>query len=1100
MSNSKSTDWKTGAQAGGWGVLLVAGAVATWLGIIATRPPLVSPRPPGDEQLLTTATSPQTVPARLWQDPLKAVYGWSDTKKGAGGLPFKKVQEAIGSTDPNDMPTLLLPVFMSSQPYAEIAENRLRTRYAVLAALGAAGYVPMDRQHLGFFAFDGPSGRPVEPNLPQAGCALSIRIFSRVVLSFCTRSGENKDAGSEQGPLLVPFEWYKRAPGRVLVLWLDEDRLGPKPLARLGELVDRLRPQNSIIHVAGLGPTNSNVLLDMQQELRGPNAGTWWPENARLYSPWATISRDRIRAQLGVEPNLPGWLVRTIPGDRATCDRLAHELGLRDVLPGGRNGNHIVLVSEWDTLYGQSLPDTFVASVHDELAARDPNAPGITASLIRYLSLLWREPNEPNEPIEPNVPNVPNVPEIIASFVHRRSYLRGIDGRLPGETPTEDTGKSTGAKTPPGMAGEPSPEGRAQSDYLRRLEQDLHDCDAVWRAAGGRLRAIGVLGSDVYDKLLILRALRTSFPGVTFFTTDLDARMLHPSELAWTRNLIVASPFGLQLRNHLQRAIAPFRDSYQTSVFFATLQALGCADRREGQRQRDPNDASAVPPRIFELGRSGAYDLDIWSDAYPHPPSLRVSAWLTGVHWRALTGAAVLLALLLISLWPSYQGFARDLLQFRWNAWRIVLLVVLPVAVLVRWAVWAHNQPDEEPLLLLSGISAWPTELLRLCVCLLSAACSVLLVRHTGVSARRLTCEYFDSVPPRDRPPRGPASLSARLRSAWRFAGPCAAWRLLVRVLVRGLSFAPPRRSASLSARLRLAWRFAGPCAAWRLLVRVPVRWLPFAPPRVVSRKVEVLWQELIQRRTPSRRWARVLTGVVMLAAAFVFTFFCFGTPLRPIRGVMSMRVDLVCLVAAILAMLILLILVADVSRLCDWFIRHLFRPGRPRKWRPTKLAEVAQQHGLRPEEMNEWLSIRLVADYTSSVDQFIYGPFTALFIMMISRHAFLDAWDWPIALVAVLAAIFLVTAYTAVVLRWSAKGARSRIVKNLRETADDVALGSAPDEKHAARLRQLADEIEREQRGAFSQLQMNPVLRAALIPSGGMGVLAVIDHFAKLA
>ncbi len=37
-------------------------------------------------------------------------------------------------------------------------------------------------------------------------------------------------------------------------------------------------------------------------------------------------------------------------------------------------------------------------------------------------------------------------------------------------------------------------------------------------------RAIGILGSDVYDKLLILRALRPRFPDVVFFTNNLDAQ------------------------------------------------------------------------------------------------------------------------------------------------------------------------------------------------------------------------------------------------------------------------------------------------------------------------------------------------------------------------------------------------------------------------------------------------------------------------------------------------------------------------------------------------------------------------------------------------
>ena len=38
-----------------------------------------------------------------------------------------------------------------------------------------------------------------------------------------------------------------------------------------------------------------------------------------------------------------------------------------------------------------------------------------------------------------------------------------------------------------------------------------------------------MLGSDVYDKLLILQALRPAFPRAVFFTTDLNARLAYPA-------------------------------------------------------------------------------------------------------------------------------------------------------------------------------------------------------------------------------------------------------------------------------------------------------------------------------------------------------------------------------------------------------------------------------------------------------------------------------------------------------------------------------------------------------------------------------------------
>ena len=63
------------------------------------------------------------------------------------------------------------------------------------------------------------------------------------------------------------------------------------------------------------------------------------------------------------------------------------------------------------------------------------------------------------------------------------------------------------------------------------------------------VRAVGILGSDVYDKLLVLQALRPTFPNALFFTTDADTRFLHPAEFEWARGLVMLSGYGLETRS-----------------------------------------------------------------------------------------------------------------------------------------------------------------------------------------------------------------------------------------------------------------------------------------------------------------------------------------------------------------------------------------------------------------------------------------------------------------------------------------------------------------------------------------------------------------------
>jgi hypothetical protein len=122
-----------------------------------------------------------------------------------------------------------------------------------------------------------------------------------------------------------------------------------------------------------------------------------------------------------------------------------------------------------------------------------------------------------------------------------------------------------------------------------------------------RIKAIGILGSDIYDKLLVLQAVYELFPQAIFFTTDMDARFLHPDELPWTRNLVIASSFGLRLHPALQKNTPPFRDSYQTSLFFATRLAM-----TRGKEDPDLSDCLSAclrEPMIYEVGRTDAFRL-----------------------------------------------------------------------------------------------------------------------------------------------------------------------------------------------------------------------------------------------------------------------------------------------------------------------------------------------------------------------------------------------------------------------------------------------------------------------------------------------------------
>ena len=283
-----------------------------------------------------------------------------------------------------------------------------------------------------------------------------------------------------------------------------------------------------------------------------------------------------------------------------------------------------------------------------------------------------------------------------------------------------------------------APKAEASSTTFSRLAASLKQEEA---RNGEEFKAIGILGSDIYDKLLLLQALRQQFPAAVFFTTDLNARLAWPGQWQWTRNVIIASHYGLELHPQLQSPIPAFRDGYQTSLFYTALWALdhfvpagteksGCPDCFRPRAVAIPSSTYFSPdagPRLFEVGRSGAFDISV--DKHP-PPSNAVSVhaprpdmerwerWssLAGdPKWiAACAGAATLLVLAAILLSSSATQAIIRLAANRFFWMGLAAAVVISYGLLEWMRKTLPNDAAAEPLVLTEGISAWPTALIRL--------------------------------------------------------------------------------------------------------------------------------------------------------------------------------------------------------------------------------------------------------------------------------------------------------------------------------------------------------------------------------------------------
>ena len=157
------------------------------------------------------------------------------------------------------------------------------------------------------------------------------------------------------------------------------------------------------------------------------------------------------------------------------------------------------------------------------------------------------------------------------------------------------------------------PESRDQRDNVRRLVEQIK-LEADGGGTKAQVRAIGVIGTDVNDKLLLVQALRASFSDRVLFTTDIDARLLHPEAVRYTRNLIVASSLPLALDDEildqkLRARVAPFRDMYQTATFLGARYAS--ADDKQASLLHPAIEKRLEKPILYEIGRDSEVELGI---------------------------------------------------------------------------------------------------------------------------------------------------------------------------------------------------------------------------------------------------------------------------------------------------------------------------------------------------------------------------------------------------------------------------------------------------------------------------------------------------------
>ena len=592
--------------------------------------------------------------ARLWEDPLEDLPTFQVGASLPSATPTPMPNAAAAqSPSPTPTPTpapgplasdsvtyTFLWNIVDARPLPETTERRLRTRYALVSAILAEGYLPLRESILS------PLFEAGSENLPAK---------ERKLIGRFETFRKAKSAGQWQ---YVAVIWTPKKSTK-LPIDLDELNLIQDAICKKDiEEVEKRAPNVSQQEFWFLHQGNSEDLSKFSADAQSPSP----PANISFLR--ATVPLERL-----AKPPPEGWaLLQKITTDDFLVQSLVDELSLRiPALNDPCQKPRIVVFTESDTTYSRAI----TAELADQLKVKNKNV-----ALETY------------------------------------SYLRALDGR-PDEPQLPEAGDSSKSEEATSLlqrrAISETSFGTSQFDYLRRTALDLKERNRSRR----NVVAVGILGSDIYDKMLVLQAVRPALPSAIFFTTDLDALYLERAMEPFTRGLVVASADDLDVNESSKGAndqwkLPLMRDSYQTVLVKHIRNILEDAVKQP---------ASA---RIFEIAAGKRVDLS---------GTGKISGglwWLAQGWFNPLIFLPALLNAFLI-LWavttrdPKRPGSMKK--GWPWLAYGEATLAGLGLLFLfVALIFFKSNLFFAEPLSL--GISIWPSVMIRL----LAFAVAILLL------------------------------------------------------------------------------------------------------------------------------------------------------------------------------------------------------------------------------------------------------------------------------------------------------------------------------------------------------------------------------------
>jgi hypothetical protein len=529
--------------------------------------------------------------------------------------------------------------------------------------------------------------------------------------------------------------------------------------------------------------------------------------------------------------------------------------------------------------------------------------------------------------------------------------------------------------------------------------------------------------------------------------------------------MVIASPFGLQLEGGIQRDVPPFRSSYQTSAYFAVLQAVEhvlCQPHGQ-QRQAGPctteYHVSLTPEdrlydagshtRLFEVGREGAVDLSVVDKegvrtVHPLRPDLantdQQGQLKRGIEFNNTAVAVLTIIVLLVGtiiawsnqrLWLSVSRNPR-----LFSVIGIVLLASFSAFVALGGAPALLAGHDEgEPFSWTAGVSVWPSELIRLLVVVL---CLVFLAkggRDLSKNGDFITDDFLFQD-----------------ESGFQRFSPRTFWINLKRV--------------------------AHPAAT------------------MTATTVDQAWSWYREASKPIQWFARtILLFILYLGMMWLLGYYVVDEEyIHPCRGRLSCTVDWVMTLSSTVLVVFLNLAVFDAVMLCRRWIGWV--TASTGGWSQQVQEQYLVDYGLNETKKAEFEKLKylavvdLIGQRTEVVNRLIRYPFIALIIMIAGRNDYFDIWNYPLLLLLSWALNVFLALLAAYLLYQAASRAKAAMLDGLsRHMVQALEVGQDRDVR-MKQIQFIIDEVEANEQGAFVPLYQQPVIESSIY-----GLVALLQY-----